>query len=99
MKVMVVQSGQHRTTVRVEHVLGVRRVQRVGDFDDMLVDPDVGGVPVRQPAAANQHVASLASISSRTRRLSAAERGGRVRWRRDPRWLVDFRAAVSGYVA
>ena len=68
---MVMQPGQHRTCLRVEHVLGAPRVEPIGDLDDAVVDADVGDAPVGQPAAANQHVASLASISSRTRSLSA----------------------------
>ena len=70
-QMMVVQPGQHRTGVGVDHLLGVQRVEPVGDLDDALVDPDVGDAAVRQPAASNQHGASRASISSRTRWLSA----------------------------
>src|ERR1700761_3567883 len=80
MEVMVVQSGQHRTTVSVEYLFGLQRVQAIGDFDDVLVAPQVGHVSIRQPATANQHAVSRLSIRSSTRSLwapsAAAVRAG-----------------------
>ena len=100
MQMMVVQSGQHRTGVGIEHLLGVQRVEPVGDFDDALVDPDVGDATVRQPATANQHVASLASISSRTRRLSAPSSGAASVAVPEPSGgSALFEATASGNVA
>ena len=73
-QVMVVEPGQHGTAVGVDDLLGVARVESVGDVGDALLDADVGDATVRQAGAANQHVASRLSISSRTRWLSAPSR-------------------------
>ena len=93
---MVVQSWQHRTGLRIKHLLGVQWVEAVGDFEDALVDPDVGDVPIRQPAAANQHVASLASTNSRTRRLSAPSSDARRAGSGTFGGSSIFRAALAG---
>ncbi len=49
MQMMVVQPGQHRTAVGIEHLLGVQTgPSRSAISTDALVDPDVGDAPVRQ---------------------------------------------------
>ena len=89
---MVVQSGQHRTAVRVEHLLGVQWVQAVGDFDDALVDPEVGDVSIRQPAAGESACGEPGFDQFAHTFVIGAEVRQRARRRRNPRWLVD----VSG---
>ena len=68
---MVVQPGQHCAGGGIDHLLGVERVEPIGDFEDPFRDPDIDDPTVRHGGPANQHVVSLASTSSRTRPLSA----------------------------
>jgi len=68
---VVVQARNDRLARGVEHLLAVVRLQ-VADFDDPLLDPNVGRGAVEQQRPLNQHDANRLSASSRsTAALSA----------------------------